>query len=92
MSDNILNFPAERELNATPRQQGVSAERVLSDALGIADQFASCLIIGFLDDGSIYAADTQEHFGDTLLAIERFKQAMMLGFEDSLASEPDASA
>lgn len=87
MSGDVLNFPATRELNIAPRDSGVKPSRVLADATGIQGEFQSLLLIGLLKDGSIYAADTQDHFGDTILLIERFKQAMMGGFDDQLKSD-----
>lgn len=85
--DNVLSFPATRELNGSPRDQGVSPQRVLSNALSIEGEFRCCLVIGILKDGTLYAADTQDHFGDTLLIMERFKQAMMDSFDDELSSD-----
>lgn len=84
--DNVLSFPTARELNVEPRESVVSPGRVLRDALNIEGSFKSCMVIGLLDDGSLYAADTQDHFGDTLLLMERFRQAMMSGLDDELTS------
>lgn len=95
MSDNIISFPSVRMLSGEPRESAVQPERVLSDAVGCQDSFRSLLLVAIMEDGSLYIADTQEHFADTLLTMERAKQALMQHFlDDSLTSDhpPGTSA
>jgi hypothetical protein len=80
--DNLLHFPSTRLLNGEPRPAGVTPGRVLGDALSQHENFRACLIVGLLADGSLYIADTQDHFADTLLVMERAKQALMSHFSD----------
>jgi siderophore synthetase component len=86
---NIVNFPSLRLLSGEPRERAVLAERILTDALGCQDMFRSLFLVSVMEDGSLYIADTQEHFADTLLTMERAKQALMQSFADDRLSSDE---